>query len=256
MASETRHLLDVGSGSEARRIAVKTLPGKAPGLIWLGGFRSDMEGTKAQAMVEWANKNGFAATRFDYSGHGESSGNFIDGSISRWLEESLAVFEKFTKGPQVLLGSSMGGWIALRMVQELAKRGTKPAGLVLVAPAPDFTSALMEPEFGDAERAALEEKGFIEEPSAYSDEPDIITRKLIEDGRDNIVLEGIIETGCPVRILQGMKDEDVPYEHALRLVNHLPQDDVTITLINDGDHRLSREPDIELLKRALADMVM
>jgi pimeloyl-ACP methyl ester carboxylesterase len=215
-----------------------------------------MEGTKAEAMVEWARINGHAALRFDYSGHGQSSGVFTDGSISRWVEESLAILEQHAGGPQILLGSSMGGWIALRMVQELAKRpgNLSIQGLLLIAPAPDFTAALMEPVFTKEQYEALETRGFIEEPSAYSDEPDIITRTLIEDGRKNLVLDGIINTNCPVRILQGMQDVDVPYDHALRLVNHLPSDDVTITLIKDGDHRLSRDQDIALLKSVLADL--
>ena len=257
MTSETRHLLEVGSGKSSRQIAVCTLKGKSPGLVWLGGFRSDMEGTKAQTMVDWASKHGHATLRFDYSGHGQSGGAFTDGSISRWLEESLAVFEQFTDGPQILLGSSMGGWIALRMVQELAKRSdnSKIHGLLLIAPAPDFTAALMEPAFSSDQFDALDKQGFIEEPSEYSDEPDIITRTLIEDGRKNLVLDGIIKTDCPVRILQGMQDVDVPYDHALRLMNHLPSDRVSLTLVKDGDHRLSRNQDIALLKSALADLI-
>jgi pimeloyl-ACP methyl ester carboxylesterase len=254
---ETRHLLDVGTGCRQRQITVKTLAGESPGLVWLGGFRSDMEGIKALAMVDWAKKHGTAALRFDYSGHGQSGGDFRDGCISRWLEESLAVFRRHSQGPQIVLGSSMGAWIALRMVQELAiiGEGHRIKGLVLVAPAPDFTAALMEPSFSVEQQDTLKNQGYIEEPSAYADEPYIITNRVIEDGRNNLVLKDIIETNCPVRILQGMRDDDVPYDHALRLLNHLPAQEVTITLVKDGDHRLSRDQDIVLLKNTLGDLM-
>jgi len=257
LTSETSLRLKVGKGEQSRNIAIDKIPGASPGVIWLGGYRSDMTGTKAQVMMDWARNNGQAALRFDYSGHGKSDGKFIDGTISRWLEEALAVFDQHTDGRQILVGSSMGGWIALRLAQELQKRGEKQklAGILLIAPAPDFTHQLMEPSFSKDQKKELDENGFISEPSEYSDEPNIITRKLIEDGRDNLVLEGIINTGCPVAILQGMKDPDVPYEHAMRLMNHLPSEEVTITLVNDGDHRLSREQDLELLKRTLVMLV-
>ncbi len=256
MPGETRENLTVGTGTKSRQIAARLLSGKSPGLVWLGGYRSDMAGTKAQAMVEWADKHGHASLRFDYSGHGESGGEFSDGSISRWVEESLAVIDKLAQGPQVLVGSSMGGWIALKLVQALNQGADdRICGLLLVAPAPDFTTALMEPQFSAAQQQALAEKGYFEEPSIYSDEPNIITRKLIEDGKKNQVLQGTIKTKCPVRILQGMQDPDVPYQHALRLVDHLPMEETTITLIKDGDHRLSRPQDIELLCRAFGEMV-
>ncbi len=227
-----------------------------PGFIWLGGFRSDMEGTKALAMVDEAARIGCASLRFDYSGHGLSGGKFVDGTISRWVDESLAVLLACTEGPQILVGSSMGGWIALRLAQELKKREeqSRLAGLLLIAPAPDFATRLMEPAFSVEQRKELQDKGYIEEPSAYSDEPNIITRALIEDGRDNQVLSGDLAVGVPVRILQGMKDPDVPYAHALELVEVLAHDDVQMTLIKDGDHRLSREEDIKLLKRTIAQM--
>ena len=257
MTSETSLRLKVGAGEQSRNIAIDKISGASPGLIWLGGYRSDMTGTKAQVMMDWARENGQAALRFDYSGHGKSDGKFVDGTISRWLEEALAVFDQHTDGPQILVGSSMGGWIALRLAQELQKRGDsqKLAGILLIAPAPDFTHKLMEPNFSTDQKKELDENGFISEPSEYSDEPNIITNSLIKDGRKNLVMEGIINTGCPVAILQGMKDPDVPYKHAMRLMNHLPSEDVTITLVKDGDHRLSREQDLELLKRALAMLV-
>jgi len=251
---------EVGTGAQARILAVRHTPPEAaaarPGLFWLGGYRSDMAGTKAVALDRYARAHGLGCTRFDYSGHGESGGNFMDGTISRWLEESLAVFDRFTAGPQLLVGSSMGGWIALRMVQELRKSNAagRIAGLLLLAPAPDFTSALHEPLLTDTQKKELAERGYIEEPTPYGPEPNVFTRALFDDGRDNRVLDGIIETGCPVRILQGMADPDVPYAHALLLVDHLPAEDVVLTLLRDGDHRLSRPQDIDLILNAVAQM--
>ena len=243
--------LNVGSDQDVRSIAVlareATRTGTGlPGFVWLGGYRSDMTGSKAEALCQMAGRQGRACLRFDYSGHGASGGSFRDGTISRWLEESLAVFDHCTTGPQILVGSSMGGWIALRMVQELRARGQgdRVAGLVLIAPAPDFTLELMEPELTDAQRQALEQHGFYEEPTPYGPDPNVFTRALFEDGRENRVLEGLIETGAPVHIIQGMADPDVPWRHALRLIEHLPSDNVTLTFIRDGDHRLSRDEDI------------
>ena len=238
-------------------IAVRHREGKAPGLVWLGGYRSDMIGTKAETLDALAARSGHEFTRHDYSGHGESGGRFEDGTISRWLGESLAVFRAFKNGPQILVGSSMGAWIALRMIQELRKAGEggRVAGLVLIAPAPDFTTELVEPQLSEEMRRDLEENGRIEEPSEYSPEPNIYTRALIEDGRKNRVLEGIIDTHCPVHVLQGMADPDVPYSHALKLLDHLPADDATLSLVRDGDHRLSRPQDLDMLVRTVEGMV-
>ena len=242
---------------EDDRIAVRARKGAAPGAVWLGGYLSDMTGTKAEALDGWAAARGRAFVRHDYSGHGESGGAFRDGTISRWLAQSLAVLRAFTSGPQVLVGSSMGGWIALRMVQELRKagEGARVAGLLLLAPAPDFTMELMEPTLTEAMRRDLDDKGFFEEPSQYSPEPNVYTRALFEDGRQNRVLDGIIDTHCPVHILQGMADPDVPHAHALKLIEHLPADDVTLSLIRDGDHRLSRPQDIAMIIAALDGLV-
>ncbi|CAN7154524.1 alpha/beta hydrolase [Mesorhizobium caraganae] len=237
-------------------IAVRHEAGATPGIVWLGGYKSDMLGTKAETLSDWATKEGRAYLRHDYSGHGESGGAFADGTISKWLGESLAVFRRFTKGRQVLVGSSMGAWIALRMVQELRKAGdTSVVGLVLLAPAPDFTNELVEPALTAAQKRDLKKKGFFEEPSDYSAEPYIYTRALIEDGRNNRVMTGPIDTHCPVHILQGLADADVPASHALKLVSLLPADDVTLSLIPDGDHRLSRPQDLDMLLRAVSDMV-
>jgi pimeloyl-ACP methyl ester carboxylesterase len=242
---------------DGRQIAVRKRPGAGPGLVWLGGFRSDMGGTKAVALDHWAETHGRACLRFDYSGHGESGGRFADGTISRWLAESLAVFTVFCEGPQVLVGSSMGGWIALLLARELRRTPSSKAsvaGMVLIAPAVDFTEALMWKRFPDEIRREIETKGAWSRPSQYSDEPYLITKGLIEDGRRHLLLGGLIETGCPVRILQGVQDPDVPWSHAVELVSRLAQDDVVLTLVKDGDHRLSRPEDIERLLTAVAEL--
>ncbi|OLP59079.1 2-hydroxymuconic semialdehyde hydrolase [Xaviernesmea oryzae] len=252
--------ITVGASGESRMIAYRFLrarTGIKPALVWLGGYRSDMEGTKALALEGFAREQGLACLRFDYSGHGVSGGDFAEGTISRWLEEAQAVIAAAGLDRMILVGSSMGGWIALRLVEELRSRGegARLTGLVLIAPAPDFTSALIEPQLSDAEREALAQKGYFEEPSAYGPEPYIYTRKLIEDGRKNRVLSGMIETGCPVHVLQGMRDDDVPYSHALTLMEHLACDDVVMTLIRDGDHRLSRPEDLERMRAAIEGML-
>ncbi len=248
--------LSVGQADEARPIAYRELQAttrnEAPQLVWLGGYRSDMLGTKAVELEAYAREKGLACLRLDYSGHGESGGDFLDGCISRWLEEALAVIRAKASKEVILVGSSMGGWIALRAIQELKQSGDiKVVGLVLIAPAPDFTRELMEPQLTDEERKSLRERGFFEEVSEYSDEPNVFTARLMDDGAQNLVLKGVIETGCPVHILQGMEDPDVPYSHAMKLLEHLPADDVVMSLVRDGDHRLSRPQDIALLKRAL-----
>jgi pimeloyl-ACP methyl ester carboxylesterase len=257
MSNDCLKSVAVGTGEAARLIAVRQRPGAAPGLFWLGGFKSDMQGTKAQALDDWARRHGRALTRFDYSGHGESGGSFADGTIGRWLEESLAVFETCCEGPQVVIGSSMGGWMALLLVRELARRaapaGASIAALVLIAPAVDFTEALMWPRFSPEIKRQIETKGSWERPSAYGEEPYPITRGLIEEGRHHLLLGGMIETGCPVRILQGVQDPDVPWQHAVDLTARLAQDDVVLTLVKDGDHRLSRPEDIERLLAAVAE---
>lgn len=226
-------------------------------MVWLGGFRSDMTGTKAELLDAWAAEHGQAFTRHDYSGHGESGGRFVDGTISLWLSQSLAVFRQRTAGAQVLVGSSMGAWIALRMTQELhrAGEGGRVAGLLLLAPAPDFTTELMEPLLSEAQRHDLVQRGFFEEHSDYAPEPNVYTRALFDDGRANLVMTGVIDTHCPVHILQGMADPDVPHGHALKLMEHLPADDVTLSLIRDGDHRLSRPQDLAMIVGALEGLI-
>jgi pimeloyl-ACP methyl ester carboxylesterase len=248
--------LNVGTDKAARKIAVRRREGGSPGLFWLGGFKSDMRGTKAEALDRWAQENGRAMARFDYSGHGESDGNFTDGTIGRWLEESLAVFDIFCRGPQVVIGSSMGGWLALLLIRELARRRrTDPsvARLVLIAPAVDFTEELMWKRFPPEVKLKIEQTGVWARPSQYSEEPYPITRGLIEEGRKHLLLDGMIETGCPVRILQGVQDPDVPWQHTVELTSRFARDDVVLTLIKDGDHRLSRPEDIERLIAAVAE---
>jgi len=248
--------IEVGTGKAARRIAVRIRDGAAPGVFWLGGFKSDMKGTKAAALDEWAAANGRACIRFDYSGHGESGGDFAEGTIGRWLDESLAVFEAFARGPQVVVGSSMGGWLALLLARALKERGSSAAGpiagMVLIAPAVDFTEELMWKQFTPAIRRQIEATGMWERPSDYSEAPYVITRGLIEEGRRHLLLDGLIETGCPVHILQGVQDSDVPWQHAMDLSSRLARDDVVLTLVKDGDHRLSRAEDIERLIAAVA----
>ena len=248
--------IEVGKNSSARRIAVRARAGGGPGLFWLGGFNSDMRGSKALALDGWAAGRGRSCVRFDYSGHGESGGAFADGTIGRWLEESIAVFEQFCAGPQVVIGSSMGGWMALLLARELARRGASgasPAGLVLIAPAPDFTEALMWNRFSPEVRQEIETKGVWLRPSQYG-EPYPITRALIEEGRNHLLLGGAIDVGCPVRILQGAQDPDVPWRHAFALTHRLPADDVVLTMIQDGDHRLSRPQDIARILAAVAEV--
>jgi len=252
--------IEVGTGKAARRIAVRIRQGASPGLFWLGGFKSDMGGTKAVALDRWASEHGRACIRFDYSGHGESGGAFADGTIGRWLEESVAVFEAFARGPQVLIGSSMGGWLALLLARELKRRaagGAAPAaalaGMALIAPAVDFTEELMWKKFPAEIKRQIETYGSWLRPSQYSEEPYAITRSLIEEGRRHLLLGGLIETGCPVRILQGVQDPDVPWQHAIELSSRLAQDDVVLTLLKDGDHRLSRPEDIERLIAAIEE---
>lgn len=241
--------LTIRSSPLDRTIAVRTREGKGPGLFWLGGFKSDMKGTKAEALDRWAEHAGRACVRFDYSGHGESGGEFTEGTIGRWLEESLAVYSRFAQGPQIIIGSSMGGWLALLLARALAERkdAARIAGMVLIAPAVDFTEELMWKEFSDATRREIEQKGFWMRPSAYGEEPYPITHRLIEDGRKHMLLGGLIETRCPVHILQGVQDPDVSWRHAVELVSRFSRDDVVLTLIKDGDHRLSRPEDIERL---------
>jgi pimeloyl-ACP methyl ester carboxylesterase len=254
--AQTPTFIEVGVADARRHVAIRTREGGSPGLFWLGGFKSDMQGTKAMALDAWAAEHTRACVRFDYSGHGESGGDFANGTIGHWLEESIAVFEQSCAGPQVVIGSSMGGWMALLLARELARRPASRAslkGLVLIAPAPDFTEELMWKGFSSEIRRQIETTGVWLRPSEYG-EPYPITRNLIEEGRKHLLLGSAIEVGCPVHILQGAQDPDVPWKHAFALVHRLPADDVVLTMIQDGDHRLSRPQDIARILAAVAEM--
>lgn len=242
--------ITVGAGAAAREIAVLRRAGTAPGLCWLGGFRSEMTGSKATALDAYGAQRGLEVTRFDYSGHGRSGGAFLDGTISRWLEEALAVFA-LTRGSQVAVGSSMGGWLALLLTRALLARGEdRVRSMILIAPAVDMTADLMRDTFTRRQKKALKDTGVVLQPSDYG-EPCPITRGLLEDGERHRLFGRGIVTGCPVTILQGGVDREVPREHAMKLVQHLLTDPVTFTLVPDGDHRLSRDEDLRLLERTL-----
>ena len=247
--------LSLGEGEKQRDIAYLQRPGAEPGLFWLNGFRSVMNGLKASAMDTFGAENGLGVTRFDYSGHGQSSGAFEDGTITRWLEETVAVFEK-TTGPQIVIGSSMGGWLALLLARHLlAKSKTRLKGLVLIAPAVDATHDLIPTRFSPEQVSSLNQTGFIDLHSQYGDGPYRYTRALLDDGENHRLFGRVIETGCPVHILQGGRDPDVPPAHAQKLLTHILHDPVTFTLIPDGDHRLSRDEDLERLKAAVRGML-
>lgn len=247
--SEIQGFLDRPGGE---RLAWRKVEGVGPTVVWLGGFKSDMTGTKADALADWALARGRAFVRFDYFGHGASSGDFAQGTITRWREDAIAVVNDLTAGPLVLVGSSMGGWIACLVALAMADR---VRGLALVAPAPDFTETLMRPAIPPEGRAALAADGVWLRPSDYGD-PYPITRGLLEDGARWSILGGApIPITVPVRILQGGEDPDVPWRHALELANGLKGDDVVFTLIKDGDHRLSRPQDIARLVSAVEELV-
>ena len=235
-------------GSPPREIAVLRREGRGPCVVWLGGFLSEMTATKATALDAWAAETGRAMLRFDYSGHGASSGQFRDGTIGDWLEDALAAIARHAGEAPVLVGSSMGGWIALLAARKMP---TPPGGLVLIAPAADFTEALMWERFSDEQRRAIIEDGAYLRPSEYSPDPTPITRRLIEEGRNHLLLGGPVRAGCPVHIVQGMADPDVPWVLALKLGERLAEDDGTTTLIKDGDHRLSRPEDLARIVEAV-----
>lgn len=237
---------------EGRRLAFNKIPPVSgrPTFIWLSGYRSDMAGGKAQAVSSWAWENGNGAVLFDYSGHGESEGRFEDGTISAWREDALAAIDTLSDGPLILVGSSMGGWIAL--LAALA-RPERVKALVLIAPAPDFTEKLMWAGLTPEQQEEIMTRGVTLRPSDYGT-PDPITRALIEDGRGWQILDAPIAFDGPVRILQGMEDPDVPWTHALRINEQLTSPDVVLTLIKDGDHRLSRDQDVARLLAACADV--
>lgn len=238
--------------AQGRQIAYHRTEGSKPGVVFLGGFRSDMEGTKALHLQAWARRTGHAFLRLDYSGHGQSSGRFEDGAIGDWAEDAIAAISELTRGAQILVGSSMGGWIALRAARALPDR---IAGLVGVAAAPDFTEDGMWAQFSDAQRSALMEKGKITLASEYSDDPTVITRRLIEDGRAQLVLRTQLSLPFPVRLLQGTADADVPVSVALRLVDHAEAEDLRLTLVKGADHRFSTPGCLQLIEDAVSEVM-
>jgi len=232
-------------------IAYRRLAGTAPGIVFLGGFRSDMTGTKALFLEDYCRRRGRAYVRFDYSGHGESSGDFAAGTIGRWRDDAVAVIDSLTEGRQVLVGSSMGGWI---MVLAALARPDRVAALVGIAAAPDFTADLLPKRLSEAQLRELHAKGRIVLPSAYDPAGYLYTKALVDDGNRNLVLGGPIPLACPVRLLHGMADESVPWQQSLRLAERLTGNDVALTLIKDGDHRLSRDEDLARLARVLDEL--
>ncbi|WP_417825615.1 alpha/beta hydrolase [Thalassospira povalilytica] len=242
------------------KIAYHHVPGKpsdvqapnTPGVMFLGGFMSDMTGTKATHLEAHCVRQGVAYTRFDYSGHGQSSGKFADGTIGKWASDAIAILDEITTGPQILVGSSMGGWIML--LTALARK-ERVAGLVGIAAAPDFTEDLMWAQFSEDQKKAILEDGALIEPTEYGDDPYTITRDLIEDGRNQLLLRKPIDLCCPVRLVQGMQDPDVPWQTAIRLTEALVGDDVRVDLIKTGDHRLSEPDQLDVITGHLDDVI-
>ena len=236
---------------EGAQLAWRKISGAGPAVLWLGGFASDMTGTKAQAINEWAAQRDQGFLRFDYFAHGASSGDFAQGTISRWREDALSVIDQLTEGPLILVGSSMGGWIACLVA---AVRPERIASLVLIAPAPDFTEALMRPSLRPEALKALADQGVWTAPDNFGEGGYPITRLLLEDGARWSILPGPVPIRAPVRILQGGADTSVPWTHALELAQAIEGRDVVFSLIKDGDHRLSRPWDLERLIAALDEL--
>lgn len=261
MGESQPQFLLVGAGGEQRRIAYLSEPPRQPGrpgIVWLGGFKSEMIATKATALAAWAAEHDVGCLRFDYSGHGQSEGRFEDGTLSHWLEEARAAFTGLTGGPQVLIGSSMGGHISLLLLRALMAEAPQQAaritGLVLIAPAWDMTE-LMWADLSESGRRDIKEKGVYQRPSRYGDGPYAITAKLLDDGRKHLIGKAPFDPGRPIHILHGLQDPDVPWEHTLDLVAHLSGDWTRVSAIPDGEHRLSRPEDIAILLEIVGGMV-
>ncbi len=235
-----------------RHIAYHLTEGEGPCVVFLGGFRSDMDGTKAVHLEAWARQCGRAYLRFDYSGHGKSSGNFEDGCIGDWTDDAAAALSELTGGSVVLVGSSMGGWIALNLVTKLNGR---ISGLVGIAAAPDFTEDSLWEGFSEVQRRRLIEKGHLALPSDYSDEPYVITRRLILDGRENLVLRRPLSLPFPVRLLHGTADGDVEVSVAMRILTHAEGNDIRLTLVKDADHRFSSQECLRLIEASVEEVL-
>jgi len=237
--------------SEIRRLAYDQTPGRGPGIVFLGGFRSDKSGTKACHLEDWAKEGGRAFLRFDYSGHGDSSGDFLKGSIGVWVEDAVAIIEALTEGPQILVGSSMGGWFALLLARRMPER---ISGLVTIAAAPDFTEEKYWKDLSDQQRAALDQDGRIEVPSEYDDGPYTITKTLIEDSRNHLVLGQPLVLPMPTRFLHGTADTAVSQDTSLRLFDHAEGGDIRLTLVKGADHRFSTPECLDLITEAIAQV--
>ena len=262
-ATAPRYLDVAGPADGKRRIAyLQSTPvaAKAPGFIWLQGLKSEMISTKATALAAWCDAHGFTCTRFDYSGHGRSDGRFENGTIGAWLEEALAVFDQLTQGPQILVGSSTGGYVALLMLRQLLRedpvRAARIKALILIAPAWDLTETLMWQRFPESGRRAITETGVYLRPSNYGDGPYAITRAFIEEGRRHLIAPAGFDPGRPVHVLHGLLDEDVPWEHTLELDATLTGDHVRVMAVPDGDHRLARPEDLDLLFQSAAALAV
>jgi pimeloyl-ACP methyl ester carboxylesterase len=236
---------------DGNTVAYNRTAGASPGVVFCGGLMSDMTGTKAMALEAFCRARGQAFVRFDYLGHGASSGRFEDGTIGRWAKDAIAVIDALTEGPVVLVGSSMGGWIML--LAALARRARIRA-LVGVAAAPDFTRRMLTDELDPDQRARLARDGRVEIPSDYGEAPYVITRALIDDGESHCLLDRKIDLDCPVRLLHGMDDATVPWRTSIRLMDALASADVTLTLVKAGDHRLSEPADLDRLCAAVAEL--
>jgi len=244
-------MTDMLDTPQGRRLAYVKTDGTGPGVVFLGGLRSDMTGTKAQFLEDWARQRGRAFLRFDYSGHGQSSGTFEEGCIGDWAEDAAAAITALTEGPQVLVGSSMGGWVSLLTARAMPDR---VCALIGIAAAPDFTEDSMWASFDDDQRTNLMTEGRVELPSDYSDEPYVITRRMIEDGRTRLVLRDPLPLPFPVRLLQGSNDTDVPPSVALRLFDHADSPDMRLILVKGADHRFSEPAQLVLLAKTLDDL--
>lgn len=243
--------LTLGDGS---RIAYSHRQGKSPGILFCAGFNSNMQGEKALALEAWCRDTGRQFTRFDYSGHGESSGRFEEGTIGRWRDDTLAVLDQVCEGPQIVVGSSMGGWIMLLVAQA---RPGRICALTGIAAAPDFTEALWSDGLSATQLQSLDDSGVCEIENCYDDgEPYRISRRLLEEGREHLLLQRDIAVQVPVRLLHGQQDEDVPWQHALTIAQRLASVDVEVHLVKSGEHRLSSPADLELLIRTLDSLLV
>lgn len=253
MTETATEFMTVAEHGPSRQIAVKVRDGAGPAIVWLGGFRSEMTASKATALDAWAERAGRRFVRFDYAAHGSSSGRFVDYTISAWLADAWAVIASHAGEAPVLVGSSMGGWLACLAAKAMAAEGRPASGLVLIAPALDFTEDLLWATMDDTQRRAMASAGEIRVPSEYDPRPTVFTMALVEDGRRHLLLGEPLTLRCPVHILQGGRDPDVPPSHAFRILQRLPAEGTVLTLIADGDHRLSRPEDIARLVSAVAE---